>query len=306
MYNESNIDLGNFKDFSTVMAPKMLSGDERILESIINDLAPYDIYDVISRVSALNLLIENQNKSLILDVLIAGILTRPRDGYQGTAKMISGKFRRIINRLETTGLRMMVDPAENPFIERIRYYGNYWIFPGINYSPAYTLQGFLNVLCLREIEFNDDFARKAHQLLNFVLYISDAAAKNLGYGMETIKHVEQTAIRFPDSQLSNRLSNCVRIPCALIEGLIDDEEVRQRLFIDFGDRVLSQVVSGVFQEFFEHPFLKVDEYTAIVLNPSVLIPFAIHHLVLLADLYGEKELLIDSYNREIWGECKQD
>ena len=76
------------------------------------------------------------------------------------------------------------------------------------------------MLCLREIEFNDDFARKAHPLLNFVLYISDAAAKNLGYGMETIKHVEQTAIRFPDSQLSNRLSNCVRIPCALIEGLL--------------------------------------------------------------------------------------
>ena len=116
-------------------------------------------------IAALNLMIENQNKSAILDALIAGILTRPRESYQGTAKMSSGKFRSIINRIEMTGLRMMVDPAENPFIERIRYYGNYWIFPGINYAPAHTLQGFLNVLCLRGIQFNDDFAHKAHQLL---------------------------------------------------------------------------------------------------------------------------------------------
>lgn len=88
--------------------------------------------------------------------------------------------------------------------------------------------------------------------------------------------------------------------------LIDDEDVRQRLFIDFGDRDLSQVVSGEFQDFFAHPFLKVDEHSAIVLNPSLLIPFAIHHLILIADLYGEKELLIDSYNSEIWRECKLD
>lgn len=306
MFNRSKMDVPDFEDFAAVMTRNPLEGDDHILEMIINDLAPYDIYDVISRISALNLMIENQNKSTILDALIAGILTRPRESYQGTAKMSSGKFRSIINRLETTGLRMMVDPAENPFIERIRYYGNYWIFPGINYAPAHTLQGFLNVLCLRGIQFNDDFAHKAHQLLNFVLYISDAAAKTLGYGIETIKHIEQATMRFPDSQLSNRLSNCVHVPYALIEGLIDDEEVRQRLFIDFVDRDLTRVVSGEFQEFFVHPFLKVDEHTAIVLNPSVLIPFAIHHLVLLADLYGEKELLIDSYNSEIWRGCKQD
>lgn len=306
MYNGSNADYLDFQDFSTVMVPKKVSDDECILESIINDLAPYDIYDIISRISSLNLMIENQNKSIILDALIAGILIRPRESYQGKAKMSNGKFRSVINRLEATGLRMMVDPAENPFIERIRYYGNYWIFPGINYSPAHTLQGFLDVLCLRDIEFNNDFVRKAHQLLNFVLYISDAAAKNLGYGMETIKHIEQATIRFPDSQLSNRLSNCVHIPYALIERLIDDEDVRQRIFIDFGNGDLSRVVSGEFQGFFAHPFLKVDEYTAVVLNPSILIPFVIHHLVLLADLYGEKELLIDSYNSEIWRGCKQD
>jgi hypothetical protein len=50
-------------------------------------------------------------------------------------------------------MKQLVDPAENAFIERVRYYGNYWIFPGINYAPAHTLQGFLNVLYLSVLFF---------------------------------------------------------------------------------------------------------------------------------------------------------
>jgi len=306
LFNRSKRKFPNFEEFAATIKRNPLTGDEAIFESIINDLAPYDIFDVISRISALNLMIENQNKSIIFDALIAGILTNPREYYRGTARMSSGKFRSIINRLESTGLRRMVDPAENPFIERIRYYGNYWIFPGINYAPAQTLQGFLDVLCLRGIQFNNDFVHKAHQLLNFVICISNTAAQTLGYGLETIEHVEQLTVNFPNSQLFNRLTNCVRVPHALIEEMIDDEEVLQRLFIDFEEHDLSHVINCDFQEFFVHPFLKIDNYTVVILNPSILIPFAIHHLVLLAELYGDKELLIDSYNNEIWSRCKKD
>ena len=111
----------NFADFAAAMTEKLFSGDASALSAIIDDLAPYDIFDFIARVSSLNLMIENQNKSTILDALIAGILSRPRDSYQGKAKMSSGKFRNIINRLESMGMKQLIDPAENAFIERVRY-----------------------------------------------------------------------------------------------------------------------------------------------------------------------------------------
>ena len=296
----------NFADFTEAMTEKLFSGDASALSAIIDDLAPYDIFDFITRVSSLNLMIENQNKSTILDALIAGILSRPRDRYQGKAKMSSGKFRNMINRLESMGMKQLVDPAENAFIERVRYYGNYWIFPGINYSPAHTLQGFLDVLCLRNIQFNKEFTLKAHQLINFVLQISDFTAHLLGYGMNTLAHVELGNVKLPDAKQSDLLKNCVLFPNTIIEQLIADEEVRQCLFIDFKKSDLSQAITGDFQEFFAHPFLKLDDETVLLLNPSILVPFAIHHLILFADSFGDKDLLIDSYNNEIWRGCKSD
>ena len=195
MFNFRQSDKPNFLDFSASMTENFTSGDATTLSAIIDDLAPYDIYDIIARVSSLNLMIENQNKSTILDALIAGILSRPRETYQGTAKMSSGKFRNIINRLESMGLKLMVDPAENAFLERVRYYGNYWIFPGINYSPAYTFQGFLDVLCLGKLHLDERFKQKAHQLINFILQVSDIAAHVLGYGLDTIKHIEKGSVK---------------------------------------------------------------------------------------------------------------
>ena len=306
MLSQYRKNIPNFSDFAATMTEKLFSGDSSILSSIIDDLAPYDIFDFIARVSSLNLMIENQNKSTILDALVAGILSRPRDCYQGKAKMSSGKFRNIINRLESMGMKQLVDPAENAFIERVRYYGNYWIFPGINYAPAHTLQGFLNVLYLRGLQFNDAFTNKARQLVNCVLHISDVTAHILGYGLETLDHVEQAFVKLPDSKQSELLKNCVYLRHALIEELIDDPQLRQCLFIDFEEKELSQVITGEFQEFFAHPFLNVDDETILLLNPSVLVPFLVHQIILLADSYGEKCHLIDAYNNEIWQACKND
>lgn len=306
MSSQKKINVPDFMDLTDIINDNLLSGDELILERTIDALTPYDIYDVIARVSALNLMIENQNKSILFDALIAGILTRPRDHYQGKAKMSSGKFRSIINRLESMGLKTMIDPAENAFIERVRYYGNYWIFPGINYSPAYSLQGFLDVLCLRDLPFDDDFAHKAHQLINFVLQISEIAAQTLGYNMNSIRHVEQSDIKLPDSKQFDRLKSCVYLKKSLIEALIDDKDLCYRLFTDFNEGDLFRVITGEFQEFFAHPFLRVNDEDIILLNPSVLVPFAIHHIVLLADDFECKDLLINSYNNEIWRGCKKD
>lgn len=306
MFNPYNKDKPNFLDFAASMTENFSSGDDATLSSIIDDLAPYDIYDIIARISSLNLMIENQNKSTILDALIAGILSRPREYYNGTAKMSSGKFRNIINRLETMGLKLMVDPAENAFLERVRYYGNYWIFPGINYSPGYTLQGFLDVLCLGNLHLDARFSKKAHQLINFILQVSDITAHILGYGLDTIKHVEQGSVKLPDSKHSDLLKRCVLLHRSFIEELIEDDDIRQCLFIDFKNGDLSKVIVGDFQDFFAHPFLKVDEENVLMLNPSILVSFAIHHLILLADSFGLKSLLIDSYNDRIWRYCKRD
>ena len=57
--------------------------------------------------------------------------------------------------------------------------------------------------------------------------------------------------------------------------------------------------------FFAHPFLKANDDTVVILNPSILVSFLIHQLVVLSDYYGIKKQWIDEYNNEVWKKCQE-
>ena len=293
----------DFLEFMDNMHTQFTVNDTRKLEVIINEIAKYDVFDFLARLSSLNLLIENQNKSTLFDAVIAGILSRDRCTYTGIAKMSAGKFRNLIGQIENLDLKRMLDPSENAFIERVQYYGNYWIFPGINYSPSYCLQGFIDVLCLRNQHLDEAFSHKAHLLINFILQLSDSIASKLGYGLDSIEHIEKAEVRVPDSALAAKLKDCVCVESELIDTLIPDKSVRRLLFSEFGTGRLEDAIDSQYEDFFAHPFLLSEEGVVVILNPSILVPFAIHQLVLLADQYGGKEALINAYNDEIWKKC---
>lgn len=296
-FNPLNI----LKQFSTNS-----TDDETKLTKIIDEVSRYDIYDFISRVSSLNLVIENQNKSIVFDALIAGILSRDKTSYKGTAIMSSGKFKRVIEQLYDLTLFKMIDPSENIFIERVRYYGNYWIFSGINYAPSYCLQGFIDSICLYNARLNQDFSIKANKLINFILNISNQAAVLLGYDVQTIQHKESDRILIPSASRCNDLRNCIIMDYSDIEKLLDDTFLLDDLFSDFECGDLSEVVNQDKQEFFYHPFIKTPNNSVIILNPSILVPYLIHNLILLADKYKCKDSLINAYNDIIWHNCRRD
>ena len=289
-----------------ILDTSLSSRDELILQSLIEDIANYDIYDFMARVSSLNLLIENQNKSIVFDALISGLLHKNGASYVGTAKMSAGKFRKTIAKLTELSLYQMIDPAENAFIERIRYCGNYWIFPGINFSPSFCLQGFLDYLCLQNVDFDPKFNQKAHRLINFILQISHRAVQTLNYDENTLKHIETNSIVIPNSSQSDTLKHCVELDIELINELLPLPSVQALLFSSFEEAPLSAVLEGNWQDFYNHPFIKTPNNSVIVLNPAILIPFAIHHLILLADEHGIKAQLITGYNETIWNQCKRD
>lgn len=86
------------------------------MASIVNEVKKYDVYDVIARLSELNLLPQNQNKSILLDGLIAAILCEKEENYNSNYKMSSGKFKKLIEQLNKTNLAMSIDPNENIFV----------------------------------------------------------------------------------------------------------------------------------------------------------------------------------------------
>jgi hypothetical protein len=285
--------------------PKKL-GDGAELQALISEITRYDVFDFIARVSSLNLLIENQNKNILFDALIQSLMLRPRSTYTSAVRMSSGKFRNIISRLDNLELKQMADPAENAFIERVRYYGNYWIFPGTNYSPGYCLQGFLDALCLRNLDLDPEFTKKAHQLIYFILFISNAAAKTLDYDLSIVRNVGAHSIHVPDAVQAKKLQYCTRFDYSLIENLIEDQPLRDSLFFEFKKGSTAPVLDENWQDFFAQPFLIANDGTVIILNPSILVPFLVHKIVSLAGEYGIKAQLVNAYNNELWNTCRKD
>lgn len=117
----------------------------------------YDIFNLISRVSALNLFHQNQTKSVILDAYIEGLLCQTRDQFPSKYTISSGKFRRIINHISDTNLKHLIDPPENMFVQNIMFYGNYRVLNGIDQTPAYNLQHMISVLFAKGIEYPKEF-----------------------------------------------------------------------------------------------------------------------------------------------------
>lgn len=64
--------------------------DNQKLDLLVAIIERYDVYDFICRISALNLLIANQNKSILFDALIAKVISKGRSNYHSNLKMSSG------------------------------------------------------------------------------------------------------------------------------------------------------------------------------------------------------------------------
>ena len=170
---------------------EMKNEDKDIIKKILKEIKRYDVYDIIAKLSALNLVPENQNKATIIEPIVAAILTLSKDELTSKYRMSIGRFKKLIQSIEKMQLTAAIDPPENPFIDRVMFYKNYNIFTGINYIPGYILQAVINTLYISENEFNVEFTKRMSKLINFILEISDYASKQIDISITNIKKYDE-------------------------------------------------------------------------------------------------------------------
>lgn len=150
----------------------MTASDDKFLE-MIEESKKYDVYNLISRVSTLNLLHQNQSKSLLLDTYIDGLLHESLDCFDSKYKISQGKFRRIINGISNTSLKLSIDPPENMFAQNVMFYGNYRVLNGIDQTPAYNLQQMISSLFVGVNSYPKEFLDEVYILVYAMLHISE-------------------------------------------------------------------------------------------------------------------------------------
>lgn len=107
------MDINNFinsnkfeNPFDETLFEKIYNNNEDVtkIEAVIEKMKNYDIYDFLNRLSALYLLPENQNKGVLIDALIQAILYKDISNFNSKTVMSSGRFKGIINEIETLSL----------------------------------------------------------------------------------------------------------------------------------------------------------------------------------------------------------
>ena len=276
------------------------------IAGLCNEIIKYDVYDVLARISALNLIPENQNKAVLFDSLIEYVLRENIDVCKMNYKMSSGKFKRLIQQLDECSLSDSIDPNENVFVQRVMCNHNYVVFNGIDHTPAYNLQMMIYVLFVIKNNLPEDFLRKCGKLVQFALYISDYIAASIGIREERIYESLPREVReivIPNADKLNEYAKVVCFDVNWIQTVLDEEELFNDLFAEFGTDFPDDMGN---RSFYSCPFvINKNNNQAILLNVSLLPNYVFYEIIELASRNGIKEELMNLYNDYVFHDCRK-
>lgn len=276
--------------------------DEKLISELRKEIEKYNIHDFIARVSSLSLIMVNQNKSITINTAIGVALSINNNVTSSKANMSSKKFKDTILKFQDLSNYKLVDPPENPFIERIMFYENFFIFPGIYHNPAYTLQMIIKVINREHNILPAEFTKKFFSLVNLILVLSTNIAKRIVPNYNGLEiPIELESIEVPNSQIQSKILENILIDNKLFYELLDnDPDLINDLLYDFGKAKLKDALNTKSQDFFRRPFLRISSEKIAILDITVLASMVVHKTILLSKKYRIKETLFELYNNLVW------
>lgn len=244
----------------------------------------------------------NQNKSVVLDSLTNSLIKREKNEY-GVNIISNSRFKRIIQQCKNTGFSTEIDPAEQPFVQRVRFFGNHWLLNGINNDLTYNLQIFIDIMYLHSNSFPKDFLNRCYGIIDTVLKISTTSCEKLGYSIDSVCSNKIDEIIIPDANTFKKLIDCVIVDTAIFEAKMSEEDIPY-LYSEFGAENNTKDDPDNYS-FFYHPFIKIDTNTSLMLNPTMLGVFIITSIIRIAKEYNIFNDLIRDYNNRSWKKCRE-
>lgn len=292
-----------FLSFQNLLNEEYINGKDDEIEKIIREISKFNIIDFIIRIAALNLISENQNKSILFDYVIEKVLELKKDSMK--AKMSDGKFKMILKQIENLSLSNQIDPVECMFVDNIMCYENYLVFQGVNNHSAYNLQNMIEVLLFESKYLPEDFVRRGIHLIMVVLEISNKIAQDLNITLKdtTYTNKDNNRIKIPGKAKLNRMCEAIQISTSEFKKRVFYNDLLEDIYSECGQFQNSN--SNINElKFFNAPFLE-DEGKTIILNISLLPAYVLHKVILLANKYNCKEMVLDAYNNKAFKESKK-
>lgn len=282
-----------------------ITSDLKKIESLKHTIKNYDIYDFINSVSALNLIPNNQSKSVIFNVIISTALSIPKEEINFSNKMSMSNFRKIIKDFEDLDIKRNIDPAEFPFLSKIIFYKNYNLFMGVSTLSANSIQVFLNGLRDKWEELDKNILNKLNTNIELLLNVSTDISQSISHGFYQNKEIPyDNPILIPsNSELENLKSKLIFSSSYLAKYRFDIEEY-DNLFCELNCCKNNNSLDFDNQYYFLHPLLKNGD-VAIILDVT-LFPLIIMHKLIALSLQNKENInLVDEYSKNTIKEVRE-
>lgn len=265
------------------------------IEYLKNQIKNYDVYDFINSISALNLIPNNQSKSVIFNTMISTALSIPKEDINFSNKMSISKFRKLVREFENLAITRNIDPAEFPFISRIIFYKNYNLFMGVSTLSPDSIQMFLN-------GFRDNWNKLSRITLNklntnieLMLNISTDISEsiNCDFNKNTdILYDEE--IYIPPSMKLKNLKKKLIFPMSHLAKFKFDKDEFNSLFCELNCCSKNNPLNFDEQYYFLHPILKYED-KGIILDITLFPLILMHKLVSISLADISRVNLVDEY-----------
>ncbi|MBC6135423.1 hypothetical protein HB825_11310 [Listeria booriae] len=266
--------------------------DEIKLDKIMNTIESFDKLEFLSRIAALRLYFQNRDKPVLLDVITTATinwLSKNEWNHSGIG-MSYGKFKKIIQDLNNLEIKRNIDPAENPYVERILCFENYNIIPGINYTPTFNLQTIIDTLFLSENELSQHELIEYANLLQENLMLSSVI-------IETIDDYRVEADFTRDIFIPSQKSLIKKVEKLIVSTAIFQIE---KLMIDTKEGIKYEIDPFTQDNhvFLKKPYIMLDGKILVLDISSIasaLANYVIENLKI-----AEKHETLDTINKNIW------
>ena len=258
-----NYDEDKLYEIFNKMTEESNNSDILKIESLKNEIKNYDIYDFLLGVSSLNLIPENQSKSIIFNTIISTALSIPITDYNMNNKISMGRFKSIVKKFENLNIKRNIDPPEFPFIQRVIFYKNYDLFMGVNNVSNLDIQSFLYVLKRNNNNLSDSNLKRINTYIEVLLNVSTNVSSKL-----KIKNVTKSNHSYDDDIIFPNSNEFKFLKEILVQNVNDylylklDDESFDSLFFEHCDSICSDYLDFDNQYYYFHPLLKIsnDEF----------------------------------------------
>ena len=224
-------------------------------------ISRFNKIDIIAKLSALNLVFENQNKN---NLLTNGILECLHNIDESDQQIDSKNFQELIDELNDDGL---LDSARSSFFEIIHWTKDFHFFNGINNSSVSTLKNVADLLLFCNVELSNDFKDKISRFILCLSEISEKIWKELNLSWERISNHEYVEkIQIPNNL--DQLVELVVIPKESLLKYLSEFELDQYLFCNKKIANIKKDLNENFEPFYYYcPFYDLGQ-NVLILDPT--------------------------------------